>query len=106
MSYVEWLRSYVGNQPILLVYATAIIRDADGHVLFQRRGDFPVWGLPGGILEPGETIRETLAREVHEETGYQVTPHRFVGLYSSPDYTIHYPNRDVVQQVTACFDCR
>lgn len=106
MSYLEWIRSHVGRAPILLVYATALIRDEQGSILYQRRGDFPVWGLPGGILEPGERIRETLLREVREETGYEVEPQRFVGLYSSPDYTIHYPNGDVVQQVTACFECR
>jgi 8-oxo-dGTP pyrophosphatase MutT (NUDIX family) len=106
MSYVEWLRSHIGNEPILLVYATAIVRDSGSRILFQRRGDFPIWGLPGGILEPGEKIRETLIREVYEETGFEVTSERFVGLYSSTDYTIHYPNGDVVQQVTVCFDCR
>jgi len=106
MSYLHWLRSHVGSEPILLVYATALIRDEAGRVLFQRRGDFPVWGLPSGILEPGETIRGTLVREVREETGYEVAPGRFVGLYSSPEYTIHYTNGDVVQQVTACFECR
>jgi ADP-ribose pyrophosphatase YjhB (NUDIX family) len=105
LSYLDWIRSHIGSAPILLVYATALVRDAQRRVLFQKRGDFPVWGLPGGILEPGEKIRETLAREVREETGYEVEPQRFVGLYSSPDYTVHYPNGDVVQQVTACFDC-
>lgn len=106
MSYVDWLRSRVGREPVILVYATAVIRDDAGHVLFQRRGDFPVWGLPGGLLEPGETIRETLVREAREETGYLVTPGRFAGLYTSPDYSITYPNGDRVQQVTACFECR
>ncbi len=106
MSYVDWLRSRVGPAPVILVYATAVIRDDAGRVLFQRRGDFHVWGLPGGILEPGETIRETLLREVREETGYDVVPGRFVGLYTSPDYSIAYPNGHRVQQVTACFECR
>jgi ADP-ribose pyrophosphatase YjhB (NUDIX family) len=105
VSYVAWIRSRVGSDPIPLVYATAIIRDDRRRVLFQRRGDFPMWGLPGGILEPGETIRETLEREVREETGFVVRPGRFVGLYSSPEYTVRYLNGDVVQQVTACFDC-
>ena len=104
-TYLEWIRSRVGNAPILLVYATAIIRDAQGRVLFQRRGDFPVWGLPGGLLEPGETIRETLAREAREETGFEVRSGRFIGLYTSPEYNVHYGNGDVVQQVTACFEC-
>ncbi len=106
MSYLEWLRSRVGQGPIILVYATAIIRDGDGRILFQRRGDFPAWGLPGGLLEPGETILETLVREAREETGYEVAPVRFVGLYTSPEYTVRYSNGDITQQVTACFECR
>lgn len=106
MSYLEWLRSHVGPGPVILVYATAIIRDERGRILFQRRADFPVWGLPGGLLEPGESILDTLKREALEETGYEIAPRRFVGLYTSPDYTVHYSNGDVVQQVTACFDCR
>lgn len=105
MSYVAWLRSVIGSEPVALVYATGVIRDERGRILFQRRGDFPVWGLPGGILEPGETVREALIREAREETGFDVAPRRFVGLYSSPDYSIVYPNGDRVQQVTACFEC-
>ncbi|MBM3287571.1 MAG: NUDIX domain-containing protein [Candidatus Eisenbacteria bacterium] len=105
MSYVSWLRSRVGPEPVILIYATAIIRDGEGRILFQQRGDFPVWGLPGGLLEPGETILETLRREVREETGYEIEPERFVGLYTSPDYMVNYPNGDRVQQVTAAFLC-
>lgn len=104
-TYLEWIRSKVGNDPILLVYATALIRDERGRVLFQHRGDFPIWGLPGGLLEPGESIRQTLVREAREETGFDVRPGRFVGLYTSPEYNVHYGNGDVVQQVTACFEC-
>jgi 8-oxo-dGTP diphosphatase len=35
-----------------------------------RRGDL-VWGLPKGLVEPGEDPRETALREVLEETGYR-----------------------------------
>jgi len=104
-TYLKWLRDRVGTEPVILVYATALIRDHEGKVLFQHRGDFPIWGLPGGLLEPGETIIQTLAREAREETGYEIAPRRFVGLYTSPDYTVHYRNGDLVQQVTACFEC-
>jgi ADP-ribose pyrophosphatase YjhB (NUDIX family) len=106
LAYLEWLRARVGHAPVILVYATAMIRDGEGRILFQRRGDFPIWGLPGGLLEPGETIAQTLVREAREETGFDVAPVRFIGLYSSPDYMVHYRNGDEVQQVTAFFDCR
>jgi 8-oxo-dGTP pyrophosphatase MutT (NUDIX family) len=35
-----------------------------------RRGDL-VWGLPKGLVEPGESPADTAVREVREETGHQ-----------------------------------
>lgn len=108
MNYLHRLRAAVGPRKILLVYASAVVRDADGRVLLQHRADFREawWGLPGGLLEPGETIGQCARREVAEETGLIVEPARLSGVYSSPRYDVRYPNGDEVQQVTACFDCR
>ncbi|MEU7854126.1 NUDIX domain-containing protein [Nonomuraea sp. NPDC049141] len=33
------------------------------------------WHLPGGGIEPGESAVEAACREVHEETGFILTPH-------------------------------
>ncbi|HYZ10934.1 MAG TPA: NUDIX hydrolase [Actinomycetota bacterium] len=40
-----------------------------------RRGDL-VWGLPKGLVEPGEAPEETAVREVLEETGHRGTVRR------------------------------
>lgn len=51
----------------------AVIFDDAGRVLILRQtyGDRR-WGLPGGSVEPGETIVETIVRECREELGVDV----------------------------------
>lgn len=103
--YIRWLRSRIGSRKTLLAYATALIRDAEGRLLFQQRTDFPWWGLPGGMVEIGETFRDCVVREAAEETGLQVRPQRLVGVYASPAWDFQYPNGDYVQQFTVAIEC-
>ncbi len=47
----------------------------NGKALLIRRGSEPLlgqWSIPGGTLELGETLKEGVARELHEETGITV----------------------------------
>ena len=47
-----------------------IIRD--GQVLLVKRGREPakgLWAVPGGAVEPGETLQEAAEREIFEESG-------------------------------------
>jgi len=59
-----------------LPVAAAVIRRPDGQVLLAQRPAGKAyagyWEFPGGKLEPGETPREALDRELHEELGLTV----------------------------------
>jgi len=49
-----------------------LLMNQDNEVLSISRGNTDLWGLPGGKVEPGETLKSALVREVFEETGYVV----------------------------------
>ena len=86
---------------------SAVIFDRRGRLLLQQRSDGGQWGLPGGSVEIGESLRDALIREVGEETGLTVVAGRLVGLYSSPAFQIvRYPDGNAWHYVNACFECR
>ena len=60
-----------------LLVGVGVIVHRNGRVLIGRRkGSHGAagWGLPGGHLEPGETIEACARRETLEETGWYVPP--------------------------------
>lgn len=60
-----------------------IVRDAEGAFLLVQRGHEPargLWSIPGGRVEPGETSREAVIRELAEETGLVVEPVAVAGV--------------------------
>lgn len=65
----------------------AVITNAQGQVLLLKAnyGNF-AWGLPGGALEPGETIHEALVRECQEELGLSVQVNYLSGVYYHSAY--------------------
>ena len=85
----------------------AIIRNAEGHVLLQRRSDNGLWGLPGGSVEIGESVTTALVREVQEETGLVVEVERLVGVYSNPAFqVVRYKDGNVVHYINTLMTCR
>jgi 8-oxo-dGTP diphosphatase len=63
------------DRPIVGVGVLAL--DDQGRMLLIQRAHEPQkgkWAVPGGKVEPGESMRDTAAREVLEETGLVVEP--------------------------------
>ena len=60
----------IGKRGVLRVGASSIIFDESREkVLLTKRTDNGRWCLPGGGVEPGQSLPENLMREVAEETG-------------------------------------
>lgn len=66
-----------------------------------------MWGLPGGSVETGETLSDSIVREVKEECGLDVEVVRLIGAYSTPEHTTtRYPDGNIVHYVSLTFECR
>jgi 8-oxo-dGTP diphosphatase len=64
--------------------ATAIIPFLPDKILLIKRHTVPFsgyWALPGGRVDSGETVEQTIVREVKEETGLDVAVMRKIGEY-------------------------
>ena len=58
-----------------------IFNEGKTEVLLIKRRDIPVWVLPGGGLDPGESPEEGAIRELYEETGFNSKIMRKVAEY-------------------------
>ena len=71
-----------------------VIIDGQGRILLERRSDNGMWGLPGGSIEPGESVCDTALREVKEETGLEIRITGLLGVYSEPaGRIVTYPDK-------------
>lgn len=64
--------------------ATAIIPFPPDKILLIKRRTVPFkgyWALPGGRVDPGETVEQTIVREVKEETGLDIAVVSKLGDY-------------------------
>ena len=91
----------------------AFIFDGD-RVLVIQRGKPPgagLWSIPGGKLEPNETLAQAVAREVREETGLvvEVGPLAAVVERMGDDYhfvILDYLARPIAGALAAASDVR
>ena len=98
--YVKYIRERVGHDKIIMNASGAIIVK-DNKILLQRRSDNGMWGLPGGIMEMGETYHEGALREIKEETGLDIELDYLVGIYHNKDQ--RWPSGDMAHVICAVF---
>lgn len=102
MSYVSEIRSIIGHKMLLLAGANVILARDDDFMLLQQRKDGS-WGLPGGLLEPGESLEETAVREVKEETNLDINTLNFIKVFSGAEYSFTLANKDEINVITALY---
>ena len=85
--------------------ASSIIFDESREkILLTKRTDNGRWCLPGGGMDPGESVEEACVREAYEETGLHVRIIRLVGVYTSPGLVIEYADGNIFQPVSLSFE--
>ncbi len=95
----------IGQEGELRIGCCAVIFDENREkVLLTKRTDNGLWCLPGGKMEPGESVDECCRREVLEETGLEVKPTRLTGVYSSRDQLVVYKDGTKAQFVVLSFE--
>src|SRR5512146_617709 len=97
----------IGQEGELRVGRCAVIFDEEREkVLLTKRSDNGLWCLPGGSMEPGESIEECCRREVMEETGLDVELKRLIAVYSNRDQLVVYKDDTKVQFVIMSFEAQ
>nr|WP_202412137.1 8-oxo-dGTP diphosphatase MutT [Bacillus subtilis] len=66
--------------------AFVIVLNESQQILLVKRKDVPLWDLPGGRVDPGESAEEAAVREVLEETGYNAALSAKIGVYQRPKF--------------------
>jgi 8-oxo-dGTP pyrophosphatase MutT (NUDIX family) len=79
------------------------VQNDAGDLLLIQRSDNGRWALPGGGHDLGESIGETVRREVREETGLEVEVTDLSGVYTDPGHIMLYDDGEARQQFSLCF---
>jgi ADP-ribose pyrophosphatase YjhB (NUDIX family) len=103
MDYIRDLRQRVGHMPIIMVGAAVLVINPKDELLMMRRTDNGCWGVPGGMLEPGERLEDAARRETQEECGLEVGEMTLFGVFSGAELYYCYPNGDEVYNVCVVY---
>jgi len=95
----------IGKEGKLRLGCSAVLLSDDHQkVLLTRRTDNGQWCLPGGMIDPGESVAEGCQREVFEETGLRVRVVRLTGVYSNPNRLTIYPDGNKAHVIVLNFE--
>jgi ADP-ribose pyrophosphatase YjhB (NUDIX family) len=99
------MTQYFAKDPESIGLSVSAMVWRSGKFLLMRRSDNGHWGLPGGFVEPGESISDAARREVFEETGWSIKLGGLIGVYSDPATQVvdYRSSRGRVQVVNLCF---
>jgi 8-oxo-dGTP diphosphatase len=98
--YVRDLRAKVGHDLLMFPTVSAVVVRGDGALLLGQRADNHVWGIPAGMLDPGEQPADGIVREVLEETGVEIALDRLAGVML---HEVLYPNGDLCHMLNTWF---
>lgn len=69
----------------------SLFGEAKDHVIMVRQFRYPlndyVYEFPAGLIDPGESIKDTAIREMMEETGLTFTPASYEDFLSRPHFS-------------------
>ena len=105
MGYIEVLRQQIGHRPLILTGATLLHLNENRELLLLKRTDNQCWGVPGGMMEPGETPEQTVIRETEEEINVKPVHLELFGVFSGSELYYKYPNGDEVYNVSIVYLC-
>ena len=105
MGYIMNLRKLVGSRPLIMAGACVIVLNKENRILLQLRKDNNCWGLAGGSLEMGESLKQVAKRELFEETGLVANKLELFNVYSGEKFYYKYPHGDEVYNVITAYIC-
>jgi ADP-ribose pyrophosphatase YjhB (NUDIX family) len=72
----------IERHPVIRVGTALYLADLQGNLLLARRWENGLWSLPGGSLQPGETLEDALRREVRKDLGLELNEIQMVHVFS------------------------
>ncbi len=101
--YVKTMRMLIGDTPWATPVATAVVLNDSMQILLERRSDDGKWSIPGGIYEPGASIKECIVADINRETGLVASSDDLYLLDEVSGGLHFYPNGNILSSVKVIY---